>query len=322
MTSIEKIAAPAASSAAVLGQGTAIEQSRAVAQVQAAVLIARQFPRNEPGAIRAMRESCARPALANRAFYEYQRSGKPVIGSTIKLAQELARIWGNIDFGLSELRLDVEAGQSEILAHAWDMESNARFSQIVIVQHRRDKTVDGKKVAERLSDQRDIYEINTSNGARRLRECIRRVVPDWFFEEAEARCRATLENPGDGVTLAQRIAHMVRAFENGFGVDVRRLEARIGKGCNDWNGWDVSQLTITGDSLKRGDITVEDAFPQSRVTAAEVISQTTTASPSPAPVTKLPDQAVVQLHEDQHSEQPDLTCELCRAEISDSEGGA
>jgi hypothetical protein len=128
------IAAPAAPAPARLSQGTAIEQSRAVAQVQAAVLVARQYPREEQRALRAMAEACARPQLANRAFYEYRRGGERVTGPTIRLAQELARIWGNVDFGLAELSLDAEAGQSEMLAYAWDLESNARFSQIVIVQ--------------------------------------------------------------------------------------------------------------------------------------------------------------------------------------------
>lgn len=280
------IATPASPAPTRISQGTAIEQSRAVAQVQAAVVVARQYPRDEQRALRAMAEACARPQLANRAFYEYRRGSERVTGSTIKLAQELARIWGNVDFGLAELSLDAEHGQSEMLAYAWDLESNARFSQIVIVQHVRDKKVNGVKVAERVQDQRDVYELNTSNAARRLREAIRRVVPEWFFEEAESRCRATLENPGDGLTLAQRIARMASAFER-YGIDMPRLEARVGKAVSEWTGFDVGQLTIAGESLKRGDITAEDAFPQARVTGAEVAATKTTA-PAPAPMQDAP----------------------------------
>lgn len=268
-----------------LGQGTAIEQSRAVAQVQAAVFIARQYPRDVQAAIRAMKEACARPALANRAFYEYKRAGQAVTGSTIKLAQELARIWGNVDFGLHELRLDPVAGESEMLAYAWDLESNSRFSQIVIVRHVRDKKVDGVKVAEHVTDQRDVYELNTSNAARRLRECIRRVVPDWFFEEAEARCRKTIEEPGDGLTLPQRIAQLLHGFESRWGVDVARVEARVGKPNAAWTSWDVAQLQIAGDSIVRGEIGVDEAFPVAQVTSAEIIGQVAAApvaQPEPA----------------------------------------
>lgn len=279
-----------------LGQGTAIEQSRAVAQVQAAVVVAHQFPRDEQAAIRKMQEACARPPLANAAFYAYPRGGETLTGSTIKLAQAIALIWGNIDFGMAELRLDTVAGESEMLAFAWDMESNARFSQIVIVKHVRDKTIKGQKgekgqkVAERLTDQRDVYELNTSNAARRLRECIHRVVPNWFFEEAEARCRATLEDPGDGLTLAQRIAQVTRGFENGFGVEARRLELRVGKPRGNWTAWDVAQLTIVGDSIKKGDLSLDEAFPVDIVTTAEIRQRSQRPAPATTAVAPQPEQ--------------------------------
>jgi hypothetical protein len=269
-------------------QGTAIEQSRAVAQVQAAVVIARNFPRDEQRAIRLMQEACARPSLANKAFYEYRRGNERVTGSTIKLAQELARIWGNIDFGMTELSVDPVNARSEMLAYAWDLEANTRFGQIVIVHHLRDKRVNGEKVAERVQDQRDVYEMNISNSARRLREAIRRVVPDWFFDEAETICRRTLENPGDGLTLAQRISRVAAAFE-GKGIDAARLEARVGKPAREWTAFDVAQLKITWESLGRGETTPEEAFPL-RATMAEVSGPTTPRPPAAAPPDEPADQ--------------------------------
>ena len=61
-----------------VGQGTAVEQSRAVAEVQAAVLIARQFPRNEAQAIARMRVACQQPELAQRAFFRFPRGSSMV----------------------------------------------------------------------------------------------------------------------------------------------------------------------------------------------------------------------------------------------------
>jgi hypothetical protein len=278
------LAPPAMPAPRRLSQGTAIEQSRAVAQVQAAVIVARQFPRDVQAAIRSMQEACSRPSLANQAFYEYKRAGQTVTGPTIKLLQELATTWGNVDFGMTELSIDHESGESEMLAYAWDLETNTRYSQIVIVQHVRDKTVDGQKVAEPLSDRRDVYEANTSNTARRLREAIRRVLPAWFVEEAETRCRQTLENPGDGFTVAQRVAQVVRGFESAWGVERRRLETRVGKPVAEWTAWDVAQLNVTAASIKRGELSADEAFPL-RATAAEVIGATT---PAPAPPVQQP----------------------------------
>jgi hypothetical protein len=283
VTTLE-LAPPAMPAAPRLSQGTAIEQSRAVAEVQAAAIMARQFPRDEQRAIRAMQEACARTAMAKVAFYEYRRGGERVTGPTVKLLQELARIWGNVALGITELSIDHQVGESEMLAYAWDLESNTRVAQIVIVQHVRDKTVDGQKVSVALEDRRDVYEANTSNAARRLREAIRRVLPSWFVDEAEDRCRHTLENPGDGLTLAQRVAQVLRGLENGFGVERRRAEARVGKPASEWTAWDVAQLTITAESIKRGELDVADAFPL-RATAAEVTGTTT---PAPAPAVQQP----------------------------------
>jgi len=286
MTTLD-LAPPAMPAPRRVSQGTAIEQSRAVAQVQAAVIVARQFPRDVQAAIRAMQEACSRPSLANQAFYAYSRGSKNVTGPTIKLLQELATTWGNVDFGMTELSIDHDTGESEMLAYAWDLETNTRYSQIVIVQHVRDKTVDGQKVAEPLSDRRDVYEANTSNTARRLREAIRRVLPAWFVEEAETRCRQTLENPGDGFTLAQRVAQVVRGFESAWGLERRQLETRVGKPTAEWTVWDVAQLNVTAASIKRGELAVDEAFPR-RTTVAEVTGASTPAStqPKPAPVTE------------------------------------
>lgn len=104
-----------------IGQGTAVEQSRAAAEVQAAVVVAQQCPRNIQQAVAEMRESCRQPYLAERAFYRYGRGGSTVTGPSVHLARELARCWGNIQYGLVELRRDDEYGQSEMQAFAWDV---------------------------------------------------------------------------------------------------------------------------------------------------------------------------------------------------------
>jgi hypothetical protein len=103
-------------------QGTAVEQSRAVAEVAAAVRVAQDNPRDIPRAIAQMEQACRQSALANRAFYSLPRAGGRVEGSTVHLAREIGRCWTNIDYGIRELRRDDEAGVSEMQAWAWDQE--------------------------------------------------------------------------------------------------------------------------------------------------------------------------------------------------------
>ena len=61
----------------------------------------------------------------------------------IRLAEELARCWGNIDYGLRELSR--RAGESEMEAYAWDLETNTMSSQKFTVKHIREMEAAGMK---------------------------------------------------------------------------------------------------------------------------------------------------------------------------------
>lgn len=257
----------AARGSAEIGQGTAIEQARAVAEAQAAVMVAQRCPRSVPEAIAQMRESCAQKGLAERAFFRYSRAGSQITGPSVHLARELARCWGNMRYGITELRRDDVKGESEMFAFAEDLQTNTRATTTFIVKHLRD-TKNGTK---QLVDQRDLYENNANNGARRLREQIFAILPEWFTEEAKERCRATIESGGDK-PLAARVADMIKAFE-GFGVDVDQLERKIGRDQARWNAHDVASLQVIGRSIKNGETTVEDEFPDEKVTVDEINGQ-------------------------------------------------
>ncbi len=255
---------PAAPGADRIGQGTAVEQSRAVAEVQAAIYVARQFPRDISRSRNAMQSACGSMALANKAFYRFPRAGGAVEGSTIHLAKTLAQTFGNIQYGVSELRRDDDYRQSEMQAWAWDVEMNTRHVLTFIVPHA--KFAKGK--VEALIDLRDIYENNANNGARRLREAIFATIPDWFIEEAEDLCRETL-NKGDGKPLEQRIEGAIQVFK-GLGVNADRLEQKLGRPRTQWTGADIAQLLITHKSIQRREISVDDEFPQARITGSEI----------------------------------------------------
>lgn len=250
-------------------QATAIEQSRAIAEVQAAVLVAQQRPRNTASAIAEMRDSTAQHSVAAKAYFRYSRGGENVTGVSIHLARELARCWGNIDYGIKEMRRDDAKGESEMLAHAWDMQTNARASTTFIVPHIRDT----KKGRRQLTETRDIYENNANNGARRLREQILAVLPSWFVEEAKANVDATLEK-GGGKPLPQRVADAIRVFDE-IGVSAAQLEAKLGRSSAEWSGHDVGQLGVIYSSIKRGETSLAAEFPTEKepeqgVSAAEI----------------------------------------------------
>lgn len=249
-----------------IGQATAVEQARAVAEVAAAVQVAKMFPRNIVAAQADMRRACSRFAMADRAFYNFRRGGQNVNGPTVYLARELARCFGNLQWGIVELRRDEAGGTSEMQAFAWDVENNSRQSTTFVVPHARD--VDGE--IKPLSTLRDVYENNANQGARRQREMILGLLPQWFVDEAVDLCRAALRKGEGDKSLDQRIAAAVEGFGSVFRIDRARLERRVGAPISAWSEQDVADIGIVFRSLERGELTVAEAFPTASVTVADL----------------------------------------------------
>lgn len=237
-------------------QATNIEQSRAIAEVRAMVMVAQQSPRDETRAMQQAISSCSQMAVAERAFFSFSRGGGSVNGSSIQLATELARCWGNIDYGIMELARDDTAGHTEMLAFALDLETNTKSRQTFIVPHTRD-TRQGKKP---LTDNRDIYENNANNGARRLRECIFRVLPPYLKVAAESKCREVLEKGEGDKPLPQRIATAIELFSR-IGISVDRIEAKHGPSAR-WTPVELANLQITYQSIRQAETTADEAFPK------------------------------------------------------------
>jgi hypothetical protein len=243
------------------------ESARAIAEVQAAITVAQARPRDEARAMDQMKRSCDRPAVAQRAFYRFSRGGESITGPTIQIAMELARCWGNMNYGVRELRRG--EGESEMLAFAWDLEANMRADISFIVPHERSK----KSGKTALSDPRDIYENNANNAARRLREMIFRVLPPWFREEAVNACHKALEVGEEGERdkpMPVRISTMLDAFAK-IGINRDRIEARLGMKADTMTPVDLASLGIIYRSLQRGETTKEIEFPTA--TAADVARQ-------------------------------------------------
>ena len=64
----------------------ASNQSRAIQEVQASFVMAKQFPRDEVFAERRIVEACKRMSLAKQAEYAYPRGGTQITGPSIRLS--------------------------------------------------------------------------------------------------------------------------------------------------------------------------------------------------------------------------------------------
>lgn len=236
-----------------INQGTvAIESSRAVAEAQGKLLIAKRFPRDEVAAYNRVAQACQRKGIAEKAFYSYNRGGSTVSGPTIRFAEELARCWGNIDYGIKELSQD--DGKSEMQAYAWDLETNAQSVQNFTNPHIREV----KGQAKVLTSQRDIYEINANMGARRLRSRILAILPTDLVDMAIAECRKTIAGNNDE-PLIDRVKKMVVAFGK-IGVTQEQIEKRLKRKIDTMTADDFVDYTGIYNAIKNGESKIADWF--------------------------------------------------------------
>lgn len=226
-----------------------IASTRQAQEVQAAMVIAKRFPRDMISAQTKITESCKRKTLAERAMYSYPRGTQTVTGPSIRLAEAMAQAWGNLDFGIVELdkkpSLGNTPGESTMMAYCYDLETNTRSTKIFTVKHRRDT----KKGSYNLTDERDIYEIAANQGARRLRACILNVIPGDVTEAAIEQCEVTLKT--DKEPIVDRIKKMVSLFGE-YGVNQQMLEKRLGHKLEVTTETELVDLRKVYTSIKDG----------------------------------------------------------------------
>lgn len=238
---------------ATINEGTVtIESQRAIAEVKARVVMARQFPRNQGQAYMNAMQSCKRKGLADVAIFRFPRGGGQVEGPSIRLAEELARCWGNIEYGIRELSRS--EGKSEMQAFAWDMETNTLSTQNFTVSHIRDKRGGGAK----LTDERDIYEITANMGARRLRARILAVLPPELVDDAVAACMET-RTSNIKQNLQDNLRKMMQAM-SGLGVTGEMLTGYLGHDVMQSTPDEVSDLRGVYEAIKNGMGKVGDYF--------------------------------------------------------------
>jgi hypothetical protein len=248
------------------GSGAMVESNRAVAEVQAMVLMAKRFPRDQKVATDNIMIECQRPGLAEQAIYSYARGGNQIQGPSIRVAEVLARNWGNIDAGVVELSRS--NGQSEMMAYCVDLETNYRQRRVFTVEHIRST----KKGNYALSDSRDIAELLANQAARRLRGVILAVIPADIIEQAVNQCEATLAAKAD--TSPEALKKLLEAFAP-LGITKEQIEKRIQRHLDTITPAQLISLRKIYNSLKDGMAVTTDFFevqPEQQAAAADMPS--------------------------------------------------
>ena len=224
----------------------AMMSTRQAQEVQAMVVMARQFPRDKGLAVDRILEDCTRPTLAEAATYEFPRGGSKVSGPSIRLAECIAQNWGNLDYGFVEL--EKRNDESTVMAYAWDLETNTRQSKVFTVKHKRD-TQNGSYA---LTSERDIYEIIANQAARRVRTCILALIPGDVIDAALRQCDATLAAQNKGVPVEELVAKLLGAFQDEFDITPDMVAGYVGKNIEAFTNQDVAHLRRVYTSIKEG----------------------------------------------------------------------
>jgi len=191
--------------------------------VQAAMVMAKRFPRNPLQARDRILNSFTRPKLAETSQYQYSKGGTDVAGPSIRAMEAIAQQWGNIEWGFEEVTRNVGADGvtfSEVRAYAYDLEAITYRPLTFIVRHWRDT----RKGGYQLTDEREIYELIANMAQRRVRACLTSIIPSDIVDDAMAQADLTLKTKAD--TSPDGIKNLLSAFEP-FGVTKEQIEKRI-----------------------------------------------------------------------------------------------
>ncbi|EIP9220996.1 hypothetical protein LT875_002442 [Salmonella enterica] len=198
-----------------------IEAQRAITEAQSKIQLAKMFPRNETEAFDRLMFACSHPGFAEEAFYSLPRGDKSISGPSIRLAEEIARLYGNFTYGHRELSRG--NGKSEVEVFAWDVENNNYTSRQITVMH----VQDTKSGSYALRSQADVDTRIANIASKQLRGRILSLIPKWMLSEAVNQCRKTLAGGTDRAQREQRVEALEARFAT-RGVDKKALETYLG----------------------------------------------------------------------------------------------
>lgn len=235
---------------------TAVQETAEIAEIQAKMILARNFPRDIDTAMRYIAAECNNKELAEKATYEFPRGDSVVRGPSIRLIECVARHWGNLLSGIKEISAtDKEA---TVKAYCWDLETNFADEKVFTVPYVRNTKSKGKIP---LTDERDKYEMMANMAARRKRACMQAIIPQFVIDNAIELCRQTLENSLKGEDIEVTKAKMLAAFRKlAEWITEEDLGAVCGKDFEHLSVKDIVKLRNLYNAINDGFVKPEVAF--------------------------------------------------------------
>lgn len=219
----------------------------AMAEIQTAFLMAFKIPRNIEQARISVLDSCKRPKFAESAIYRKPVGKKEIDGRwemqyaeglSIRAAEEVIRVWGNIRTKVTTIYEDAEV--KRFIVGVVDLQSNAGYADEITLY----KTKERKKlkkgeiaISERGNSKGDvIYIVNctpddikqkqNSEVSKSLRNSALRLIPVDIKEEIEEVAKETMAGKiRENITDSRK--KILDAFHS-LGIDPTELEKYLG----------------------------------------------------------------------------------------------
>lgn len=255
---------------AVAETSTSAVAAREKAAVEARFVMAMNRPRNEETARLKILKQCENPEFAESARYRKPIGGKSITGLSVRFAEEIARLWGNVFVQASIVFDDRERRIYHCVAT--DLETNTAHEQDVVVE----KFVERKKVKagdEVINTRLNSYgeqiylkvatedEVLTKANAglsKAKRNLILTLIPAHIREAAEKRAIKTLKDADAQDPEAARRQILDAFFE--LGVMPEQVQELIGKPLEQLNPAELQWLRSIYTGLREGEATWQEVM--------------------------------------------------------------
>lgn len=242
------------------------ESQRALAETQAAIAIAMRRPRTEAQAQANLERTLERKSFCEKAIYIFPRGGENVVGPSINLAREIARLWGNIQCGYKIVH--DEGDDRTIEGFAWDLETNSKIIEQITFKKIREKKdfKTGRLIAQGVSE-RDLREITAKHGALAVRNCILQLIPRDIVDDAVEKSQEIIAKNIEKEDIKKVRVKTLNAFEE-MGVMRESLEEYLGHSIDKATLKEVVELRGIYKSINDGVSKKEEYFGKTKKDAA------------------------------------------------------
>lgn len=229
--------------------GITTQAATALQEIQGAIFLAKQFPRDEQTVFGKLMTACRRASLAKAAAYAFPRGGATITGPSVNIARVAAQIYSNVRWGYDIVRSDDEEVTLE--GWAWDIENNVK----VTAQDHFKKLIYRKAGGWIKPDERDLRELISRRAAFLIRNCLLQILPKDLIEDALAICKQTLVK---GIKDPKSESKQLIVDFGAYNVTVEMLQELAQS--KEWDAETIIELQGVLNSIREGNTKVRDHF--------------------------------------------------------------